>query len=192
MHTKTLRASLGIAALALPALALAHVGADGGTHHGFAAGFAHPFTGLDHLLAMLLVGVCSAALGRRCWLAPAAFVTMLSLGALSASAGWVVPSVEPGIALSLVVLGGWLASRSAWPAAAMTSVAGLFALFHGAAHGVELKGIEALAGMMLATALLHAAGLLAGLHLRQRSVWWPRAAGAAVSLFGVVLLFGAA
>jgi urease accessory protein len=192
MNHKALRLTLGIAALGLPALALAHVGSDGGSHHGFAAGFMHPFTGIDHLLAMLLIGVWSASLTRRWWLAPLAFASMLLVGALLAGAGLQMPAVEPAIALSLVLLGALLAARTAWPATAMAAVAAMFALFHGAAHGVELVGLQALAGMVLATALLHATGLLAGAALRRRSLWWPRAAGIAVSLFGAALLFGAA
>ena len=140
MNHKALRLTLGIAALGLPALAVAHVGSDGGSHHGFAAGFMHPFTGIDHLLAMLLIGVWSASLTRRWWLAPLAFASMLLLGALLAAAGLQLPAVEPAIALSLVLLGALLAARTAWPAAAMAAVAALFALFHGAAHGVELRG----------------------------------------------------
>jgi urease accessory protein len=192
MKSRTLCFTLGVAAMSLPSLALAHIGGDGGSHHGFAAGFMHPFTGIDHLLAMLLVGVWSASLSRRWWLAPLAFAAMLLVGALLASAGLTLPAVEPAIALSLVLLGALIAARTAWPAAAMAAVAALFALFHGAAHGVELQGLQALAGMVLATALLHAIGLLAGAALRRRSLWWPRAAGIAVSLFGAALLFGAA
>ena len=78
MTTLATRAALGAALLALPALALAHTGADGGAHHGFAAGFLHPFTGIDHLLAMLLVGAWSATLQRRWWLAPLAFIALLA------------------------------------------------------------------------------------------------------------------
>jgi urease accessory protein len=191
MKIPALRFALGLAALGLPAVALAHVGVDGAAHHGFAAGFVHPFTGIDHLLAMLLIGLWSATLSRRWWLAPLVFVAMLLVGALLASAGLVLPAVEPVIALSLVLLGALLAARTAWPAAAMAAVAALFALFHGAAHGAELQGLEALAGMVLATALLHGIGLLAGHALQRHSVWWPRAAGIAASLVGAVLLFGA-
>ena len=192
MKNPVLRSTLGLAALCLPALALAHVGSDGAAHHGFAAGFTHPFTGIDHLLAMLLIGLWSATLTRRWWVAPLAFVVMLLVGALLASTGLALPAVEPVIALSLVLLGALLAARTAWPAAAMAAVAALFALFHGAAHGTELQGMEALAGMVLATALLHGVGLLAGHALQRHSVWWPRAAGIAASLVGAVLLFGAA
>lgn len=191
MNTRVLRFTLGLVAITAPALALAHVGGDAGTHHGFAAGFTHPFTGIDHLLAMLLIGLWSATLTRRWWVAPLAFVAMLLVGALLASAGLQLPAVEPVIALSLVLLGALLAARTAWPAAAMAAVAALFALFHGAAHGTELQGMDALAGMVLATALLHGVGLLAGHALQRHSVWWPRAAGIAASLVGAVLLFGA-
>jgi urease accessory protein len=192
MTTLAPRAALSAALLALPALALAHTGADGGAHHGFAAGVLHPFTGIDHLLAMLLVGAWSATLQRRWWLAPLAFIALLLVGALLASAGLALPAVEPVIALSVVLLGALLATRTQWPAAAMAAVAALFALFHGAAHGSELVGMGALSGMVLATALLHGAGLLAGRALQPRSAWWPRAAGVAASLFGAALLFGAA
>jgi len=192
MKNPVLRLALGLAVLNLPALALAHVGSDGSAHHGFGAGFAHPFTGIDHLLAMLLIGLWSATLTRRWWVAPLAFVAMLLVGALLAAGGPRLPAMEPAIALSLVLLGGLLAARTAWPAAAMAAVAALFALFHGAAHGTELMGLEALAGMVLATALLHGIGLFAGHVLRRHSAWWPRAAGIAVSLFGAALLFGAA
>jgi urease accessory protein len=192
MTTLASRAAFGAALVALPALALAHAGGDGGAHHGFLAGFLHPFTGVDHLLAMLLVGAWSATLQRRWWLAPLAFVALLLAGALFASAGLALPAVEPVIALSVVLLGALLATRSQWPAAAMAAVAAVFALFHGAAHGAELAGMTALAGMVLATALLHGAGLAAGFALRPRSAWWPRAAGVAASLFGAALLFGAA
>jgi urease beta subunit len=109
MKNPALRFSLGLAVLGLPALALAHVGADGAAHHGFVAGFTHPFTGIDHLLAMLLIGLWSASLTRRWWVAPLAFVSMLLVGALLASAGLALPAVEPVIALSLVLLGALLA-----------------------------------------------------------------------------------
>ena len=116
-----------------------------------------------------------------------------SAKALLAAAGVALPAVEPAIALSLVLLGVLLAARSAsWPAALMTAAAALFALFHGAAHGVELQGLAALTGMVLATALLHAVGLGVGFALRGQSVWWPRTAGVAVSLFGAALLLGVA
>ena len=109
MTPRTLRNSLALTLALVPAWAMAHVGADAGAHHDFGAGFAHPFTGIDHLLAMLLIGLWSATLPQRWWLAPLAFVGMLTVGALGASAGFAIPAVEPAIALSLVVLGALLA-----------------------------------------------------------------------------------
>ncbi|HZT54658.1 MAG TPA: HupE/UreJ family protein, partial [Burkholderiaceae bacterium] len=183
------------AGLLVPALCLAHVGNDSGGHHGAAvAGFMHPFTGLDHLAAMLALGVWSALTARRVWLAPLVFAATLAVGALiglGGSTGFWLPSVEPMIAASLLVLGLLLATGAKLPALGGAAIAAVFALFHGAAHGQELAGhgaLAAVAGMVVATALLHSAGIGLGLALKQRSVWLPRAAGAAVALFGVTLL----
>jgi urease accessory protein len=176
-----------IAGLA-PALALAHAGDGGALQEGFAAGFAHPFVGIDHLVAMLLIGVCSAPVVRLWWLPPLAFATMLLVGAALATGGLELPAVEPVVALSLVLLGALLARRSAWPVEAMAGIAALFAVYHGAAHGAEVDGLAALGGMVAATALLHAAGLAVGFGLRGRSRWWPRAAGLAAAGVGLVLL----
>ncbi len=181
--------------LALPALAMAHTGADAGHHHGtadaLAAGLSHPFTGLDHLAAMVALGVWSALTTRRAWVAPLAFAATLLVGALIGLAGVTLPAVEPMIATSLLVLGLLLAVNARLPAAAGAALAAVFALFHGAAHGAELAGpaaAAALAGMVVATALLHGVGIGIGLLLRHRAAWLPRAAGAAVALFGVALL----
>ena len=186
--SRTLTATL----LGLPLLAAAHVGPDAAAHHGLAAGFLHPFTGADHLLAMLVVGVWSALTARRPWLAPASFASMVLLGALLASAGVVLPAIEPMIAASLLLLGLLLAARVVWPGVAVVLVTGGFALFHGAAHGTELSGAGALTGMVLATMLLHLCGIGVGLLLRNRHRWWPRSAGLATSLFGLLLLSGVA
>lgn len=182
-------AAAGAAALLLPLAALAHTGADGGAHHGFAAGFLHPFTGLDHLAAMLAVGYWSAtAAPRRPWAAPLAFAAMVLAGALLAAAGSAIPAVEPMIAASLLVIGLLVAMQARLPLPAMAALVGAFAIFHGAAHGMELGGTAALAGMVLATLLLHAAGLALGRATRRRAVWPSRAGGLAVALFGAVML----
>ena len=179
---------LVLAAAALPFAATAHTGADAGAHHGLAAGLLHPFTGLDHLAAMLAVGLWSAlTMTRRLWLAPLAFVALLLVGALHGP-GLGLPAVEPMIAVSLLVLGLFVAARVKAAAPVGAFVVGAFALFHGAAHGDELSGGAALAGMVLATCALHSLGLVLGLRLRERSVWWTRAAGGAVALLGAVLL----
>jgi urease accessory protein len=178
----------------VPAIAGAHVGDTGHAHDavaGLRAGFGHPFSGTDHLLAMVVLGAWSALALRRVWLAPLAFVAALLVGALAAMAGIALPGVEPMIAASLLALGLLTATRARLPMAAGMSVAALFALFHGAAHGQALQGAygaAALAGMLAATALLHLAGIGLGLAVRRRSVWLPRLAGAAVALFGTVLL----
>jgi len=184
---------VALAACAAPLLAAAHVG--GAPHdHGtsaFAAGFAHPFTGLDHLAAMVALGVWSAMTTRRVWLAPAAFAATLLVGALLGLAGLALPAVEPMIAASLLVLGLLVATGRQLPAAAGAALAAGFALFHGAAHGTELAGpgaAAALAGMVLATALLHGAGIGLGLALKHTNRWLPRVAGAAVAVFGIALL----
>ncbi|EGI78435.1 HupE/UreJ family protein [Hylemonella gracilis] len=165
--------------------ASAHVGADGGGHHGFLAGFSHPFFGLDHLAAMLAVGVWSALAVRRIWVAPLAFALTLLAGALLAQAGLTFPAVEPMIAASLLVVGLLLALRAQLSAAAAAALVAVFALFHGAAHGNELTGAPALAGMVLGTALLHGAGLLLGRWLHNRHVLLARAVGLVVAGFGL-------
>ncbi len=190
-----LRLPAAIAACALPLAALAHPGAfaeHAAQPHGFAAGFVHPFTGLDHLGAMLAVGAWSAGSQRRAWIAPAAFVACLFAGALATSAGVSVPGAEPMIAASLLVLGLLLALRAVLAPAAAAALVGGFAFFHGASHGVELGAGAALAGMVLATASLHVAGIAIALVLRERGAWLTRVSGAGLSAFGLALLGAAA
>ncbi|MBU2410244.1 MAG: HupE/UreJ family protein [Gammaproteobacteria bacterium] len=190
---------LAVAATALPFAASAHVGVDGAAHHaaGFVQGFLHPFTGMDHLAAMLGVGLWSALAARRArdllW-APLGFASMLLAGALLGLAGLQLPAVEPAIAASLLVIGLLAAARLRLPALAAAVLVGAFAVFHGAAHGYELSGdgtgaaLAALAGMLLATVSLHLAGVALGSLPRWRGALVARAAGGVVALFGVVLL----
>lgn len=182
-------------ALCLPALALAHTGADAHTHDAFYAGLLHPLTGLDHLAAMVALGVWSALALRRVWLAPAAFVLMLAVGAMAGLQGLGIPAIEPMIAASLLVLGLLVAVRRSLPLVAALALAGFFAFFHGAAHGQELASEQAwpaLAGMLLATAALHGLGILLGRALFTRQRWLAPAAGSAVALLGSALLLGLA
>ena len=186
-HTFLLAAALLLACEA----ASAHPGALAHAHAGFIAGFVHPFTGFDHLAAMLAIGVWSALALRPVWLAPAAFVALLAAGALAGFGGLAVPGVEPMIAASLLAIGLLLAAkrRLHWSAAA--ALAGGFAFFHGAAHGAELAGdagFAALAGMLLATASLHLAGIALGRSVLARRRWLPPLAGASTALFGAALL----
>lgn len=188
--------TLALIAMLLPLAASAHTGADGGVHHGFTTGFLHPLTGADHLAAMVAVGLWSALAARRAWpdllWAPLAFAGMLLVGALMGLAGVQLPAVEPMIAASLLVLGLLVATRIHLPAAAAAAVVGVFAVFHGVAHGQELAGGQGaalvLAGMVAATVLLHLAGIGLGWALRHANAWLPRAAGVGVVALGATLL----
>ncbi|MDM0000569.1 HupE/UreJ family protein [Variovorax sp. J22P240] len=185
---------------ALPLVASAHTGVDGGHHHGFVAGFFHPLTGADHLAAMVAVGLWSALTARRAWpdllWAPLGFSVMLLAGAVAGLGGVQLPAVEPMIAASLLVLGLLVVTQRRLPALAAAALVGVFAVFHGIAHGQELAGESAaamtLAGMLAATVALHGAGIAVGWSLRQSHRWLPRLAGAAVAMFGVALLGGLA
>jgi urease accessory protein len=187
--------TLALAALLLPLAASAHTGVDGGMHHGFITGFLHPLTGADHLAAMVAVGLWSALAARRgldlLW-APLAFAGMLLVGALMGLAGVQLPAVEPMIAASLLVLGLLVATRIHLPGAVAAAVVGVFAIFHGVAHGHELAGEQGaaltLAGMVGATVLLHLSGIAMGWALRHANAWLPRVVGAAVVALGATLL----
>ena len=193
---RPLPALLWLALLALPASAIAHTGVLGAHHHDFMAGFLHPLTGADHLAAMLAVGLWSALIARKAWpdllWAPLGFASLLLIGALVGVAGVALPAVEPILAASLLVIGLLVFTRTALPGLAAAALVGAFAVFHGVAHGQELGGVSggsaALAGMLLATALLHAAGIAIAWALRTRHAWLPRTAGALVALFGTGLL----
>ncbi|MPM97300.1 hypothetical protein SDC9_144473 [bioreactor metagenome] len=160
----------------------------------FALAFAHPFTGADHLAAMVAVGVWSAIAVRPAWRAPLAFVALLVAGCVAGFAGLSVPGVEPMIAASVLVLGLLVAmqKRMAWGAAA--TLVGVFAFFHGVANGAELAAntgrmaLAALAGMALGSAVLHLAGMGLGHAVQTRHQWLARVGGAATALLGVFML----
>ena len=133
---------LAIFALFLaPTAALAHVGV--GDTSGFAHGFMHPLSGLDHQLAMILVGVFAYQLGGRAlWLVPLTFVSIMALGGFLGVAGIPVPFVEIGIALSVIVLGAVVAFGVKAPLAVAMGAVGLFAIFHGHAHGSKCRSMR--------------------------------------------------
>ncbi|MFJ1311560.1 HupE/UreJ family protein [Agrobacterium sp. P15N1-A] len=182
---------------AMPTVALAHTGV--GENSGFFHGFTHPISGLDHILAMVMVGVLAYQLGGRAlWLVPMAFVlAMAAAGALGA-AGFDVPFVEAGIALSVVVLGMSVALSVKAPAAVVMAIVGLFAVFHGHAHGTEMPdnagSVAYGAGFMIATALLHVAGIATGFLIgkvgEQHSSRVVRTSGGIAALAGVGILAG--
>jgi urease accessory protein len=182
------------AAMTAPAWAHTGIGAHG---HGFMAGFLHPLMGLDHMLAMLGVGVWAAQLGKRAtWLVPAAFVAVMACGAAPALSGAPLPMVELGIAGSVLAVGALIALGARMPLPMAMIVAGAFALFHGHAHGTELPGFAHPAaygaGFVAATALLQGAGLgLAYLMRRQAGKLPFRVGGAMMAALGGALLLGA-
>jgi urease accessory protein len=189
------RTAVGFAMVLWPLLASAHV--EAGRAEGFLAGLHHPVSGLDHVLAMVSVGLWGAQLGAPAmWLLPVTFPLVMALGGTLGLLGMPLPGVEIGIALSAFVLG--LAVSTAWrpPLWAAAVIVALFAIFHGHAHGTELpagaSGLLYSMGFVAATGLLHATGIGIGLIHRWR---WGRgalrAAGAAVAAAGAFFLWQA-
>ncbi len=193
MKSKT--STLLAAALFLAAVpvAQAHPGHD--QSMGLAGGFAHPFSGWDHLLAMLAVGFWAAQL-RAPRLLPAAFLLAMALGALAG--GWTgpLPGLEQGVAASVFVAGLLIARQVRMPAAAGAAWVGAFALLHGAAHGAEMPASAAALGygfgFLGGTALLLAAGVLAGNLAERLPARASRASGWVIAAAGLALLAVAA
>jgi urease accessory protein len=187
-------AILAATAFVFPALVHAHPGHEG--HEltwDFGAGFAHPVSGLDHLLAMVAVGLWAAQLGGCArWLVPAAFVGVMALGGALGGAGVTVPGLEQAIAASVLVLGLLIAASVRLPVVAGMALAGGFAVFHGVAHGAEMPsaagGLGYGAGFVAATALLHAAGVGFGLLAGKVLARLLRFAGWGVAAAGVGML----
>lgn len=176
----------------LPLFVFAHTGV--GHTHGFANGFAHPIGGLDHLLAMVAVGIWAAQLGGRARLRlPATFVGVMILGGALGFAGIALPAVELGIVVSVLALGVLIAGAFRPAPVLSMAVVGVFAVFHGHAHGAEMPPEAGAAlytlGFALATGLLHGGGILLGIGLRRalhaRGV---RYAGGALAAAGVWLV----
>jgi urease accessory protein len=187
-----LAAVLAITGL-MPMLAGAHP--FHGATNGFSGGFTHPLSGLDHILAMVAVGLWAAQLGGRSrWMIPTAFVSLMIVGGALGMAGVHVPAVESGIAASVLVLGLLIAGAVRLLMFAGMALVGLFAIFHGHAHGTEIpaaaSGLTYAVGFVLATIALHAAGIGLGL-LAQKRMAAPalRFAGAAIALVGLCLCF---
>ena len=178
-----------------PAAALAHPGHDGAG--GLLHGFVHPLTGIDHVLAMIAVGVLAAGYGSRAlWLVPMSFLVAMAAAGVIGMAGIPVQIVEAGIGLSVVVLGLMIAFQFKPPTLVATVVVGFFALFHGYAHGSEmpngLAGLSLAAGFLIATALLLGAGVGIGLIVQRRTLSRRlfQAGGGVIALVGVAVLAG--
>lgn len=166
------------------------------TEHGsFSAGLSHPFSGSDHILAMVGVGLWAALLGGRAvWAVPAAFLIAMVIGFAAALAGTPLPFIEPTIAASVVILGLLALVALQVPTYVGMAVVGFFALFHGYAHGGELGEAGALpfmAGFVLATAMLHGIGVAIGLGAaRFGGAFVTRLAGGLTALGGLWLFVG--
>ncbi len=162
-----------------------------GAGGGLAAGIAHPFLGLDHLLAMVAVGLWAAQLGGRwLWAVPFAFVTAMLAGGALGFLGYTLPFMEPLVASSVLILGMLIALQVRLQWMGLGLVAG-FALCHGLAHAAELPpaagALTYAAGFAAATAALHVLGLLLGVGMRSGNLA-PRLAGAPIALAGCWLL----
>jgi urease accessory protein len=172
--------------------ASAHV--EGGLAGGFTSGFAHPLLGADHIAAMVAVGLWGAFLGAPAiWLLPIVFPLVMALGGILGIVGVPLPGVEVGIAVSAVVLGLMVALAVKPHLAIAAILVGVFAIFHGYAHGAELpdggNAVAYSAGFVIATGLLHLCGIAIGLFTR-----WPagvmavRFTGSAIAVAGLVFL----
>lgn len=185
-------AATTLAASAAPAFA--HL--DPAGHGSLMAGLSHPLFGADHVLAMLAVGLWAAQVGGRALVTgPAAFVATMALGFALAAAGLSLPFVEPAILASVVALGLIVAMALRLDAAPAAAIVGVFALFHGHAHGGELGAASAgsfAIGFTVATALLHATGIGLGMALARLSGngGLTRLLGGLTALAGAALLFG--
>lgn len=180
-----------------PTAAFAHTGH--GEASGFLHGFTHPVIGIDHVLAMVTVGLFASQLGGSArWLVPASFVAVMAIGGLAGFAGVAVPFFEAGIAASVVVLGAIVALRLHAPVAIAMGLVGLFAVFHGYAHAAEMpagaSGAAYAAGFLMATAALHALGLGVGAMIGRIAAERGRLAyqlsGGAIVVAGSALLAG--
>ena len=185
-----LKHSFLVASMLVTAMpALAHTGIHPAS--GLVDGFAHPFGGLDHTLAMVAVGLFATVLGgRSLWAVPATFASMMLVGGVMGFMGTEIPAVEAGITLSLVIFGAVLAARIRCRISVAMMITGMFAVFHGYAHGAEMPMEAAAAqyclGFVSATVLLHGLGLTIGTVLRHRQMM-HRWAGAGFSIAGIVL-----
>jgi urease accessory protein len=194
-------AMLRLAALTLPLMVLATAAAahtGHGDSTGFVSGFFHPIYGWDHVIAMVAVGLWGAFLGAPAiWLLPVVFPLVMALGGALGVMGVPIPMIETGIALSGVVLGLLIAFAVRAPIWVAAVIVGVFAIFHGHAHGTELP--EAVSpygyavGFVLGTGLLHLCGIALGALTRSEAGRTAvRGAGGLIALVGAAFLFGLA
>ena len=184
-----------LTALAAPSSAWAHIQA--GEAGGFLSGVHHPISGWDHVLAMVAVGLWGAQLGAPAiWLLPVTFPMVMALGGMMGLLGIPLPGVEIGIALSALVLGAMVLAEKRPPLWVAAVIVGIFAIFHGHAHGTELpagqSGLLYSMGFVMATGCLHGVGIGIGLiHRWAAGRVILRVAGATVAVAGIYFLFSA-
>jgi urease accessory protein len=191
-----IRLVLLLVAIALtPETALAHSQGEG-IPGGFFSGFTHPILGWDHVIAMVAVGLWGAFLGvPALWLLPIVFPLVMAFGAGLGLLGVPVPAIEVGIAASGVVLGLLILLAAKFPLWLAVTIVGVFAIFHGYAHGAELpeaaNPFAYVVGFVIATGLLHLIGIAFGLFVRwPAGVYAVRAVGAIIAVLGVAFLIG--
>ena len=187
-------ALLSLALSLLPSLAYAHVGV--GPTAGWAAGLSHPLSGLDHMCAAIAVGLLAACCDdRRPWLLPSTFVLAMALGMVLALRGVAFPFAAGGVTLSVAALGLIVSCTAAItvPQLAQLAIVAAFALCHGHVHGTEIPtghpGVAYGVGLVTATALLHATGVVIGrLPIHHRGISLAHVVGIAMTLYGLQLL----
>ncbi len=183
------------ACLFLPALGFAHI--EQGQATGFLTGIEHPWSGLDHILAMVSVGLWGAQLGNPAmWVLPITFPMMMTAGAMMGLLGIGLPGIEVGIAVSAILLGAMVFLEVRPKLVVAVLLIGFFAIFHGHAHGTELpagqSGVLYSMGFVIGTGCLHGIGILIGLiHRYPLGKVALRGAGALISLGGFFFLWQA-
>ena len=189
------RGGLLLVALASATPAYAHI--QKGEAGGFISGFRHPISGLDHVLAMIAVGLWGAQLGAPAvWLLPVCFPMVMAMGGMLGLIGVHVPGIEIGIAASAILLGAAVMSEARPPIVVAAALVAVFAIFHGYAHGTELpageSGLLYSMGFVIATGCLHGVGITIGtLHRWRWGQSLVRLAGAGVALAGVFFMWRA-
>jgi urease accessory protein len=189
-------AAFAVAACVLGNTASLHAHSEMGTIGGLLSGLAHPLAGLDHIVAMFAVGLWGAFLGRSAmWVLPVVFPIVMAFGGAAGVLGVPLPGIEAGIAVSGIVLGLMVAAAGRPPLWTAAAIAGCFAIFHGHAHGTELPRaanvLAYAAGFVIATGLLHMAGIACGLLTRWRAgTLLVRTGGAVICLIGFGFLLG--
>jgi urease accessory protein len=185
-----------VLALALVAPCLAQAHSETGAVGGFISGFMHPLNGLDHIAAMVAVGIWGAFLGSPAmWLLPVIFPLVMAFGGALGVLGVPLPGTETGIALSGIVLGSMVLTAARPPLWVASVLVAIFAIFHGYAHGVELphaaNAVTYAVGFVIATGLLHLAGIAVGwlVHWHWGRVV-VRASGGVIAATGFAFLFG--